>query len=182
MSATRQCHFSSIWCRAAELEDLIKEKDAIIRAKDILLAGCVCRVPGVMSSQPDALIMQTTPMDSEATFGTGTSVSISPTPADPVIQPEPQLSAILSPTVMLNPRTSSVQAPPANEWQQTPTLLPTVPDPAVIPASAPALNVEETGGAESSLSLEMWPLNIPPPELLHHLVETVFNSVPLASR
>ncbi|KAG8940390.1 hypothetical protein FRC04_005274 [Tulasnella sp. 424] len=34
----------------------------------------------------------------------------------------------------------------------------------------------------SQLSHQTWPLNIPPPDLLHHLVETFFASVPFAAR
>ncbi|KAG8997272.1 hypothetical protein FRB95_003578 [Tulasnella sp. JGI-2019a] len=38
------------------------------------------------------------------------------------------------------------------------------------------------GSDPTALSTTTWPPNIPPPELLHHLVETVFNCVPLATR
>ncbi|KAG8882853.1 hypothetical protein FRB97_007677 [Tulasnella sp. 331] len=34
----------------------------------------------------------------------------------------------------------------------------------------------------TDVSTNVWPPNLPPPELLHHLAETVFSSVPLATR
>ncbi|KAG8899646.1 hypothetical protein FRC01_010427, partial [Tulasnella sp. 417] len=40
--------------------------------------------------------------------------------------------------------------------------------------------MSEPGAFE--LTTDIWPLNIPPPDTLQHLVETFFSSVPLASR
>ncbi|KAG8882844.1 hypothetical protein FRB97_007668 [Tulasnella sp. 331] len=171
----------------AELEALIRNKDAIIRGKDTLLAGCICRVPGVESVQLTPLTTHTS-MDSQATLSTGTSGSMSPSLADPVTQPQPQLPSILSPLAMLdlnqnsNASASFEQTPSASGWQQTPTHFSLVQEPEMVTPATLSASVDEPGAAKSSLSLEIWPLNIPPPELLHHLVETVFNSVPLASR
>ncbi|KAG9043658.1 hypothetical protein FS837_009293 [Tulasnella sp. UAMH 9824] len=54
----------------------------------------------------------------------------------------------------------------------------------------PSLDVSDSSGhifpsptaGPSQLSHQAWPLNIPPPDLLHHLVELFFNSVPMATR
>lgn len=42
--------------------------------------------------------------------------------------------------------------------------------------------VSHTLHENTTVSTTVWPKNIPPPELLHHLAETVFNAVPLATR
>ncbi|KAG8989205.1 hypothetical protein FRB94_014589 [Tulasnella sp. JGI-2019a] len=65
--------------------------------------------------------------------------------------------------------------PPPNNGQQIPPSLSSSPEPQILPVD----QIEPTG---SALCLGIWPLNIPPRELLHHLVETVFHCVPLASR
>ncbi|KAG8857248.1 hypothetical protein FRB96_005923 [Tulasnella sp. 330] len=46
----------------------------------------------------------------------------------------------------------------------------------------PPAPVLHTWHGNTTVSTTLWPRNIPPPELLHHLAETVFNAVPLATR
>ncbi|KAG8882848.1 hypothetical protein FRB97_007672 [Tulasnella sp. 331] len=78
---------------------------------------------------------------------------------------------VLGSSASASPQTLPV-ASPFDELEQT------------LPASVPP-KLETHGHSSSNstaLSEDTWPLNIPPPELLHHLVETVFNCVPLATR
>ncbi|KAG8891634.1 hypothetical protein FRB99_003441, partial [Tulasnella sp. 403] len=59
---------------------------------------------------------------------------------------------------------------------------PTPASPPVI-ATLPGANPGSTGSLNSYAVLEPnWPNNIPPPELLHHLVDTFFTCVPMATR
>ncbi|KAG8882847.1 hypothetical protein FRB97_007671 [Tulasnella sp. 331] len=75
---------------------------------------------------------------------------------------------------------SSTSAPPqtlatAFAFDESEQTLPT--------SASPGLETHwNSYSSKAALSEDIWPLNIPPPELLHHLVETVFNCVPLATR
>ncbi|KAG8882605.1 hypothetical protein FRB98_003581, partial [Tulasnella sp. 332] len=74
---------------------------------------------------------------------------------------------------------SSTSAPPqtlatAFAFDESEQTLPT--------SASPGLETHwNSYSSKAALSEDIWPLNIPPPELLHHLVETVFNCVPLAT-
>ncbi|KAG9027771.1 hypothetical protein FRB95_007403 [Tulasnella sp. JGI-2019a] len=159
----------------AELKATIQEKDAVIRDKDTLLAGCVCRIPGIIPLPLDALMTNATPLDSHATIRNDDSASASPLLPDSVLGPTTNLSSLDIFNQTQIPDRISPPIPPPTEWKEIPTALPSVPEP-------PILSTATDDAMGSSIASDIWPLNIPPPELLHHLVETVFNSVPLASR
>lgn len=80
-----------------------------------------------------------------------------------------------APTIIVSPVLPSSQSPGSNsgyQWEASPLMSQSSSQtPSVSPSSENA-----------TLSTEIWPLNIPPLELLHHLAETVFAAVPLANR
>ncbi|KAG8987392.1 hypothetical protein FRB93_004852 [Tulasnella sp. JGI-2019a] len=63
-----------------------------------------------------------------------------------------------------------------------PNLLPTDPQIITYDNDLAPPTPDQPNNGPMTLSTAAWPPNIPAPELLHHLVETVFSCVPLASR
>ncbi|KAG8997274.1 hypothetical protein FRB95_003580 [Tulasnella sp. JGI-2019a] len=157
--------------KISRLEEEIAQLEATIMVKDAQLAACVCRFSGSASSQAPTSV--STRVDSYTTLSNEDSASGSISPLDPMARRQP-LANIL-PLEPFNEKQAVEAISPPKNWQQIPPLLSAGSEPHALPTD---LN----GTAESALSLEIWPLNIPPRELLHHLVETVFHSVPLASR
>lgn len=91
----------------------------------------------------------------------------------------------LQPTpAIATPNTSSISDPMSESISIATLLVP--PEQWDLPGtnSFTAASTPAPAGSLGSyeLSTEIWPLNIPPPETLYHLVETFFSSVPLATR
>lgn len=139
----------------ADLERIIQQKDA-------QLSACVCGLSGYSSSGAGtASVLLISPDLSNA-------ASESTSPSGYVIQDPPVVPLGLS---VVESSVGGIDGflSAARVHYQTPHTPSPVP-PTILPK--PCTDLTEAA----------WPANIPPPELLHHFVDTVFNSVPLASR
>ncbi|KAG9002108.1 hypothetical protein FRB93_011881 [Tulasnella sp. JGI-2019a] len=146
--------------KISRLEEEIAQLEATIKMKDVQLAACVCGFFGQASSQVP------------------TSSHLAPVNSQNALSDEAtrlQLTKNGLPSETFNQDQRPEAMPPPNNGQQIPPSLSSSPEPQILPVD----QIEPTG---SALCLGIWPLNIPPRELLHHLVETVFHCVPLASR
>ncbi|KAG9038131.1 hypothetical protein FRB95_002571 [Tulasnella sp. JGI-2019a] len=138
--------------RISRLQARIAELELIIQAQEAQLAACVCRNIATLDPNFQAA------MDP---FG---------------IPLDSQNASTFAPTIALSPILLSSQSPDTHSGSEfgrssSFPLLDTL-------KQSPTTSPPEHG----ALSTEIWPINIPPPELLYHLVDTVLTSVPLANR
>ncbi|KAG8939577.1 hypothetical protein FRC04_006222 [Tulasnella sp. 424] len=103
----------------------------------------------------------------------GSTFSTSTTPAAWDLQPVQPVSTF---------SVTSTLIPPFNDMSIGSLLVPQSSWDAPSIGSTPLSPPMSEGSATFELTTDIWPLNIPPPATLHHLVETFFSSVPLASR
>ncbi|KAG8989191.1 hypothetical protein FRB90_002375 [Tulasnella sp. 427] len=98
----------------------------------------------------------------------------------------PTTTSVLQPTQAVSTfTTNSLFTPHSDPMSIGSILVPTSPwDMAGIEFTpiTPPMPTDGTPPSTFELTADIWPLNIPPPETLYHLVETFFASVPLASR
>ncbi|KAG8846766.1 hypothetical protein FRB96_001791 [Tulasnella sp. 330] len=135
------------------LQARIAELEQIVQTQEAQLSACVCH-----GRDPTVL--------KESAFQAASDTYDMP------LFPQTNTAA---PTIIVSPMLSSSQSPELDgryDWESSPLISP---------------NGSQTSSASPSsenatLSTEIWPLNIPPPELLYHLAETVFAAVPLANR
>ncbi|KAG9009235.1 hypothetical protein FRB93_005731 [Tulasnella sp. JGI-2019a] len=139
--------------KISRLQARIAELELVVQAQEAQLASCICR--NAVGLVPDFQAVADTynvPLDSQAT-------------------------STLAPTIIVSPVLPSSQSPETHigsEFGHSP--------------SFPLFGSQISSPATSSmpeinaLSTEIWPMNIPPPELLRHLVDTVLICVPLANR
>ncbi|KAG8882845.1 hypothetical protein FRB97_007669 [Tulasnella sp. 331] len=147
--------------KISRLETEIEELQEIIREKDDLLAQCVCRVSSTALTS-----------NLHATPSAAVNVSMSP-PLGNNTRLQPLRSSPPTETLNYDPTFDTISLPARTP--QFPAILPFGSEPLAFPDAA-------VGSTETSISSDVWPQNIPPRELLTHLVNTVFNYVPLASR
>ncbi|KIO22819.1 hypothetical protein M407DRAFT_27693 [Tulasnella calospora MUT 4182] len=143
----------------------VSELEAIIEQKDAELSACTCRRTHGTSSAPAASLP--TPASTSSNLG------------------DPAASPVISDIFSRHGSLGAVQG--AQSCSESPEIA----GPAgAIEILNPSLAVSDSSGGifpspttgPSQLSHQTWPLNIPPPDLLHHLVKTFFNSVPMATR
>ncbi|KAG8857239.1 hypothetical protein FRB96_005914 [Tulasnella sp. 330] len=146
--------------KISRLETEIEELQEIIREKDDLLAQCVCRVSSTALTS-----------NLHATPSAAVNVSMSP-PLGNNTRLQPLRSSPPTETLNYDPTFDTISLPARTP--QFPAILPFGSEPLAFPDAA-------VGSTETSISSDVWPQNIPPRELLTHLVNTVFNYVPLAS-
>lgn len=145
--------------RIARLESQIAELQALLDVANGKLSRCSC---GASSTLPPSTTLDPT---RAPTLTTSNITSCGPSAIhvpDSMTSVPPPIDAFLLP-----PSPWNVNGPPPAPY------LPFYPT----PTSVEALNTTTFDVCPAS-----WPLNIPPPLVLHHLVEIFFNSVPLASR
>ncbi|KAG9042989.1 hypothetical protein FS837_010153 [Tulasnella sp. UAMH 9824] len=152
--------------RIATLESENAELRKQLEVAEGKLAKCTCRAAHSTSSLGLAVDTDTaSPPESTFAFVT--------TSAEPALLPIQPLSS-LTVNSTLNPPFSAMSIGsllvPQSAWDP----LGIDPTPITPPMSDP--------GTFNDLTRDIWPLNIPPPDTLHHLVEIFFSSVPLASR
>ncbi|KAG8857198.1 hypothetical protein FRB96_005872 [Tulasnella sp. 330] len=143
--------------RIAELEQALREKEAE-------LATCECR-RSIIPTSPQ-LEPLPTPAQSQAATSTTTGMCASPT----ILDSNPQTQI----------RSASWGGNPIDSLETDGLDIEATIGLAEVNGSLPAPIYSPP--ASSTLSTTTWPPNIPPPELLQHLVETVFTCVPLAAR
>ncbi|KAG8989190.1 hypothetical protein FRB90_002374, partial [Tulasnella sp. 427] len=142
--------------RMASLEAEIEDLRELLRGANEKLAQCTCGAGHL----PDQQVF------------TASSSGSSPLPSEPGFQPS------LDAQLVFNFPTPST--PNSNQFLAAPPLIPemTMNIPILPAETVPRL--EFPGSYE--LTLDIWPLNIPPPATLFHLIEIFFSSVPMASR
>ncbi|KAG9009234.1 hypothetical protein FRB93_005730 [Tulasnella sp. JGI-2019a] len=139
--------------KISRLQARIAELELIVQAQEAQLAACVCHAAVGLDPNFETV------MDSHN------------------MQLDSQTSSTLTPTIIVSPVLPSSQSPETRSGSDFgrsppfPLFDPQIPSPATSPM--PEMK---------TLSTEIWPINIPPPELLYHLVETVLACVPLANR
>ncbi|KAG8902511.1 hypothetical protein FRB99_004385 [Tulasnella sp. 403] len=154
--------------KIARLEARISELEEIVKKKDTELAACVCARPGAsqnlsFSSPPASVVGTGSPSSAPADSFEALAQRVSVSP-----------STNLAPPPVVFPMRTKVAPPLVGP------IVPLLDDPEYL------INLMQyTGGitpGSGQLIDITWPLNIPPPDVLHHLVETFFNSAPLATR
>ncbi|KAG8996146.1 hypothetical protein FRB94_008536 [Tulasnella sp. JGI-2019a] len=139
--------------KISRLQARIAELELIVQAQEAQLAACVCHAAVGLDPNFETV------MDSHN------------------MQLDSQTSSTLTPTIIVSPVLPSSQSPETrsgSDFGRSPTF-PLFDSQISSPLTSPMPEVK-------TLSTEIWPINIPPPELLHHLVETVLACVPLANR
>lgn len=151
--------------RIATLESENAELRKLLEAAEGKLANCTCGA--AHSTPPPGFVVDTdpaSPPENTFTFATTSAVS--------ALLPLQPLSS-LTVTYTLNPPFSAMSIGsllvPQSAW-----------DPMGIDPTPVTPPMSEPGTFD--LTRDIWPLNIPPPDTLQHLVEVFFSSVPLASR
>ncbi|KAG8918539.1 hypothetical protein FRC00_012373, partial [Tulasnella sp. 408] len=140
------------------------ELEAIVQQKDAELQSCTCKRTAALT--PTQSTHGLTPSPIGTSFG-----DTSP----------------LSTTETFDKR-SGYALVPAAPHPDPPINLPEVADGGDILVSSfsitdlPGRIFTHPTAGPSQMTIHNWPLNIPPPDILHHLVETFFSSVPLATR
>ncbi|KAG9015676.1 hypothetical protein FRB90_004495, partial [Tulasnella sp. 427] len=142
--------------RMASLEAEIEDLRELLRAANDKLAQCTCGAAGVPDSQAF------------------TEVFSGPSP----LPYEPGFQISLDTELALNFPTPST--PNSNQFLAAPPLIPEMTMNIPILPAGMVPQLEFPGSYE--LTFDIWPLNIPPPATLFHLVEIFFSSVPMASR
>ncbi|KAG8875654.1 hypothetical protein FRB97_004838 [Tulasnella sp. 331] len=130
------------------------ELEQIIQTQDAQLSACVCR-------------------DRDTAGWETSNLSVTLNAFDPPLFT--QVGPTSAPRIVVSSILPSSQSPGRSgifEWENMPLIC------FNDPQSSSASPMPET----AALSTEIWPVNIPPLELLHHLAETVFAAVPLANR
>ncbi|KAG9042988.1 hypothetical protein FS837_010152 [Tulasnella sp. UAMH 9824] len=145
--------------RIAALESEIAELQDLLRIADDRLAQCTCGAAQI----PDPHAFKETSSNS------------SPMPAAPGLQP---LGATMESEIEFT--FPSPPLPNSNQFLPGPPLALDSPSPHALNPNEEMPQHDSPGSRE--LTLNIWPLNIPPPAMLFHLVEIFFYSVPLASR
>ncbi|KAG9047467.1 hypothetical protein FS837_002181 [Tulasnella sp. UAMH 9824] len=167
--------------RIARLECQIAELQALLEVANGKLSRCSC---GASSDFSASLSLPGGP--STSSYDPNRSLPSSTT-LDPSRAPTPITSNITGygPSATVHVPDSMTSVPPPIEA----FLLPPSPWNLSGPPTAPYLRFYPTPTSAEALNSTTfdvcpasWPLNIPPPLVLHHLVEIFFNSVPLASR
>ncbi|KIO22818.1 hypothetical protein M407DRAFT_27692 [Tulasnella calospora MUT 4182] len=156
--------------RIARLESEVAELRAYIQTTNDVLAKCTCgaaRSLNLLSSSSNT--NATSPSDRDSSPAASAPSISSPT-KQPGTFSETPTTALLFSSV---PPISSFLLPPSPwDTRKPPPLYLLDPLAPFVPGSPGTFDISTT----------VWPLNIPPPPVLFHLVETFFSSVPLASR
>ncbi|KAG8987872.1 hypothetical protein FRB90_003091, partial [Tulasnella sp. 427] len=150
--------------RIAALESENAELRALLQQANEKIAQCTCGAAQMYQSPgANGGIDSVSPWDS-------ISMALSPTNATS-FQPTPAISTPDA-TFISDPvpnATISALLDPTDSWN--------------FPSVQSIAGFTPEGSPNSfALSTDVWPLNIPPPETLYHLVETFFSSLPLATR
>ncbi|KIO22827.1 hypothetical protein M407DRAFT_27699 [Tulasnella calospora MUT 4182] len=144
------------------------ELEAIVRQQDADLQSCTCR-------RSTAL----TPSQS--------TQALTPTSSGPIVTNFGDTSPLSTTADTLDQR-SGYSLVPAAPYPDPPKNVPSLADGGDILASSfsatdlPGRIFTHPTAGPSQVTIHNWPLNIPPPDILLHLVETFFSSVPLAAR
>ncbi|KAG8892315.1 hypothetical protein FRC01_014232, partial [Tulasnella sp. 417] len=148
---------------------LTAELEAIVRQKDAELQTCTCR-------------------RSTALTPTQSTQALTPTSTTPIISSFGDTSP-LSTTETFDQRSGYSLVPASAPYPDPPINVPSaVADGGDILVSSfgvtdlPGRIFTHPTAGPSQVTHHNWPLNIPPPDILYHLVETFFSSVPLATR
>ncbi|KAG9043659.1 hypothetical protein FS837_009294 [Tulasnella sp. UAMH 9824] len=155
--------------KIARLESEIAELKAYVQATNDALAKCTC-------GAAHSLKLFSSPSDANATSPSDRDSASPPTISSPPNPPGTHGESLSTALLFSSaPAISSFLLPPSPWDTRQPPLLPIhLLDPLApfVPGSPGGFDISTT----------VWPLNIPPPPVLFHLVETFFSSVPLASR
>ncbi|KIO22764.1 hypothetical protein M407DRAFT_27718 [Tulasnella calospora MUT 4182] len=154
--------------RITALEAENAELRALLQLADAKLAQCTCGAAHMYQSHGSGQdVTSLAHSDSVSLLGNPTlTTPPQPTPALATSTPSPTSNSI-SGSISIG----ALLVPP-KEWD-APLIGAFTAAPPTSPAGSP-------GSYE--LTTDIWPLNIPPPETLYHLVETFFSSIPLATR
>lgn len=164
---------SSRWCSLFDLP--VAELRELLEAANAKLACCTCGAAAGVStnaSEPDGLSPSTGGSQQASAV---TTPYLAPMQAHVTISSRGEfMPEAPSPT-----RAFSVPSFGALFLSNT---LGNFPGPVISLPDSSSFMAGGTGSATSDVLPSAWPLGLPPPAVLYHLVETFFTSVPLASR
>ncbi|KAG9008534.1 hypothetical protein FRB90_008808, partial [Tulasnella sp. 427] len=177
------------------------ELEAIIRQKDADLQFCTCKRSSTALT-PSQSTQALTPISTGPLLTTFDEISphsatieafdhragYALTPSTSAPYPDPPIDVVPTPTAVTRLSPESLPLPEAN-WSARLLSLQNLDGGDILASSLCLSNLPgrsfpppiPTAGP-GTVTPYNWPLNIPPPDILHHLVETFFSSVPLASR